>query len=349
MAAMASSDQISFMFDKPRRPRGRPRKDAPRPEPPAPPAGPAEPWAPDMRSFLCPTVMPFDPEVAGYVLPDPGGRPDALFAPRPLISVPALPGNYSLQGEKPKIYLPVDKRREAEMVALGATRGKRGGFYVAMDSPSYRADLDRLRAFVPFIAKPLIRPMQIEPIPSTSWGSTLANLLTKTAWDRLRLRATHHFAHLCQICGEGSHNAIEVHELWTYEMPKRRWDPGVQRLVGLLSVCGRCHRCFHPGFASLMGRGAEAVERIGLVNRWTRAETEDYLEWASAVWRQRSEVPWSLDLGFIDGEELVVSSANWGQMEDGRLFPRKDGGGDRATRILNARWSATAPRNGDAA
>jgi hypothetical protein len=340
---MADSDQQSFAFDKPKR-RGRPRKEKQLPETLAQPADADEPWLHDVRPFFCPTVKPYHAEVSGYVLPDPGGRPDELFVPRSLAEVPRLPGSYSLSGAKPKLYLPVDKRREAEMLAAGAVKGPRGGFYVDMDRPSHMLDLGRLQAFVPFIAKPLTRAFQVEPIPSTSWGATLANLLTKTSWERLRLRATHHFSHLCQICGEGSRKTIEVHELWTYEMPKRRWDPGMQRLVGLLSLCGKCHRCFHPGFAAILGRGAEAVERLGLVNRWTRAETEGYLDWAGSVWQARSTVPWALDLGLIDGEELVVSSANWVESEDGRLFPRKDGA-QRGTRILNARWSATKARD----
>lgn len=338
---MTQSGQHSFLFEKPKKVRA--KKAKPVPEAISAPADADEPWLHDPRSFFCPTVVSPDPSVAGYVLPDPGGRSERLFAPRPLVSVPALPGNYSLKGPKPKLYLPVDRRREDEMIAAGAVRGPRGGIYVDLDRASHMLDLGRLQAFVPFIAKPLTRAFQIEPIPETAWGATLANLLTRTSWEKLRLRATYHFAHKCQICGEGSRDAIEVHELWTYEMPKGRWESGVQRLAGLLSVCGKCHRCFHPGFANILGRGEETVRRIALVNRWTDAETALYLDWAGLVWQARSQVSWALDLGFLDGEDLTVSSAAWVRTEDDRLFPRKDGE-RRGTRILNARWSMTPPR-----
>lgn len=342
---MPPSPQFSFVFDKPRKVRA--RKAKPVPAVISTPESIGEPWLHDPRSFFCPTVVSADPHVAGYVLPDPGRRPESLFAPRPLGEVPALPGNYSLKGPKPKIYLPVDKRREAEMLAAGAVKGAKGGFYVDLAASGWLSAVHRLQAFTPFIAKPVTRAFQIEPIPLSSWGATLANLLTKASWERLRLRATYPFAHLCQICGEGSRKTIEVHELWTYEMPKRQWESGVQRLAGLLSLCGRCHRCFHPGFANILGRGEETIARIGLINRWSIAETAAYLDWAGAVWETRSSVPWSLDLSFLDGEDLVVSSAKWTRTEDDRLFSKKDDLG-RGTRILGARWSMTAPRENDA-
>jgi hypothetical protein len=114
-------------------------------------------------------------------------------------------------------------------------------------------------------------------IPSTSWGSSLANLLTKQSWDCLRIPLIQKNHSVCELCGK-SFNTLDVHEVWNYEFPpENEWEQrnestvfGTQKLAGLMAICRDCHRCFHLGMAKVDGVLEPTLKRLAALNAGQR-------------------------------------------------------------------------------
>ena len=177
---------------------------------------------------------------------------------------------------------------------------------------------DRMPAIVPDL------------LPATSWGSNLAKLLIRRSWDAIRAPAMAGRGHRCQICGAGPGPRLECHEIWAYSLPPQRAPEevvGVQRLMGLATLCPPCHEMFHLGFAGLRGRGAGARARLMAVNRWSDADFKAYHAAMAGRYESRCHWRWVLDLSLVQwaGPLVVDSTAGWVLAEDGslsRLDPR---------------------------
>lgn len=53
------------------------------------------------------------------------------------------------------------------------------------------------------------------PHSGSSWGSSLANLLTKPSWDAVRFPLIRARDNTCQLC-EVRHGSMECHDIWAY-------------------------------------------------------------------------------------------------------------------------------------
>jgi hypothetical protein len=137
-----------------------------------------------------------------------------------------------------------------------------------------------------------IRP---DLIPASSWGASLANLLTNRAWNEIRKPILAASGQRCRICsGAGD----ECHELWAYSSPPLSDTLGVQRLMGIVALCHRWHEIFHWGLANKRGRGDEVRRRLAEHNGWTSQQLAEYRSEQGAVWKARSQHYWALDLSF---------------------------------------------------
>lgn len=187
-------------------------------------------------------------------------------------------------------------------------------------------------------------------IPQTSWGSSLANLLTKASWDRLRHPLIEANNGVCEVCG-WRHETLDVHEMWDYEFPPpEEWAQretvslfGRQILVGLIAVCKACHECFHPGLANVNGRLQEVLERLARINNWSIDEAREYDRVLCRRGQRAGEIFWLLDLGWVkhpDGGLLIRSP--WQAVQEDQRFvtapSRVEGEPDSVTAILQARW-----------
>lgn len=303
-----------------------------------PPGLSASPWIGrprDERSFLAPANR-LPGSLAGFRL---NGRPPVeapghLLAPRERSGVPILPGSY-MKAER--MYLPVALSDIEEARAAGASVGKRLGCHVDLRTADLAGPLTR---FLPFVAQRFYAPLPVEMIPSTSWGASLANLLTSACWRAIRTKVTERYGGLCQICGQlknGTH--IECHEIWDYDLEAQSGSFRIQRLAGMLSVCKACHGMHHLGFSAWRGHGDQAAYRLGDVNGWSMGELEEYMDWMQACWEVRSRRPWLLDLSIVSRfGPLTVDSSKWRISEHGFLERRKEDGERSITGILGAAW-----------
>ncbi len=189
-------------------------------------------------------------------------------------------------------------------------------------------------------------------IPQTSWGSSLANLLTGASWNALRrpLIAANH--NVCELCGR-QHDTLDAHEVWSYEFPgaedwAQRHDPkltvcGTQHLVGLMAICKTCHECFHTGLANARGRLDEVLERIAGLNNWSMEEAIEYYKATGTRWERASEIHWILDLSRVEHPDggVIVKSPWEVSTEDPRFVTapsRVEGEPDMFTALLGVRW-----------
>lgn len=83
--------------------------------------------------------------------------------------------------------------------------------------------------------------LAIEPRPISTWGVTLANLLPREEWDKLRTQCYREADYSCEVCGADGVK-LNAHEVWTFDDRQL-----IQRLVALECCCELCHAVHHFG------------------------------------------------------------------------------------------------------
>lgn len=186
-------------------------------------------------------------------------------------------------------------------------------------------------------------------IPHTSWGSSLANMLTRTSWNSLRFPLIHAHKNVCELCGIRL-NSLDVHEIWSFQPPKGRKKKGehqfgIQKLEGLVAVCSDCHRCFHLGRETAMGTIDQTLTRLRGINNWSAIEIKEYADAVFTRWTNHSEYQWALDLSLIAEQGPLVINQKWSTHPEhpGLLTTSNDFGSDNLTQILNCPWIFEKP------
>lgn len=237
--------------------------------------------------------------------------PEGLFEPKRRTVLSRVGDAWPEPG---RIGLPVRRLDPAAAETLGVRLESDG----RASAPRKQAVADLLQPVVPLIAKKDFAPLRIETLPSSSWASSLQNLLTTEVWTRFERLAAESAGGVCELCGSGR-GQLECHEVWTYHSPARSYEPGIQRLDGLLCLCPECHEMFHPGLATARGHRNEIIQRLCLINAWSEREYRRYAEWGNALAKSRSAIEWELDL---------TPFASLGRFEVGpgwRLDPKDNG------------------------
>lgn len=190
-------------------------------------------------------------------------------------------------------------------------------------------------------------------IPGSSWGSSLANLLTKSAWNALRFPVIERNSGVCEFCGEHVGGSLEIHEVWSYsdlaseaDLAEQADDKlffGKQSLDGLVGVCGRCHQCFHYGLAELNGCEMAVKKRLAVINGWSGDEVDKYIDMLFERHEILSRQHWRLDLSVLaDAVEGLHVSRSWSRDEESRQVLWKENPyGTSLTVITNCRWRLT--------
>ena len=83
--------------------------------------------------------------------------------------------------------------------------------------------------------------LELEPIPESTWGTSLAQLLPPPIWHDLRREVYAAFNHTCAICG-ATDKRLHCHEKWSYDDKNH-----IQKLAGFQCLCEDCHAIKHWG------------------------------------------------------------------------------------------------------
>ncbi len=157
--------------------------------------------------------------------------------------------------------------------------------------------------------------LTIELVPQTCWFSNVRDRVSREDWDRIRKQVYERAGHRCEVCGgRGSKHPVECHEVWEYDE-----TIGVQCLVRMIALCPTCHEVKHIGLAGIKGRGEIAAAHLAEVNGWTPQVTAVYVDQAFAVWKDRSDQTWSLDVSTLAAygiDSRILAEANGTSAED---------------------------------
>lgn len=141
--------------------------------------------------------------------------------------------------------------------------------------------------------------LTIELVPSTSWYSNVRSNVTKKEWDIIREKAYDLADNKCEICGEtgltqGYKHKVECHEVWHYNDVT-----ATQTLIGLISLCPRCHKTKHVGLARIQNQEQTVIKQLVKVNNITATEAYDYINDSFIIWQDRSTKDWELDITYL--------------------------------------------------
>lgn len=212
---------------------------------------------------------------------------------------------------------------------------------------AFRKDvvLPELQQYAPLIARQHFIPIHVDMIPHSSFGASLANLLTRESWNEIRRPFFKQAGYVCQICGEGN-GPVEAHEVWQFhdgQQDKFGWKR--QSLTTILCLCTECHAMFHPGLASINGVASSTATRLMAVNEWTADDHAKHLNYALRTHARRSRRKWMLDLSALPSTYDLLVKPVWSMDRNGVLTSRTRTGMTH-TRISGAQVSVSnQPQN----
>ncbi len=147
---------------------------------------------------------------------------------------------------------------------------------------------------------PLTR-LTVELAPKTCWFKNVRSEVSSAEWGTLRRETLANAGHHCEVCGAEAR--LECHEVWEYD-----YERYIQRLVGLVALCCRCHEVKHIGLAGVRGRQEQAMWHLAPVNGWSREDVEAYIEAVFETWHRRSGHKWALDITWLGTQGVTVDS-----------------------------------------
>jgi hypothetical protein len=132
-------------------------------------------------------------------------------------------------------------------------------------------------------------------LPSTTWEDNVRTAVSSERWDKLRRYSYAAAGHRCEICGSKGDPHLECHEKWGFNDATR-----IQKLIKFLSLCPKCHKAHHIGYARSAGMLPVVLAHIQAINGWDAAQMATALANAEALWRKRSAHTWTVDLSWLD-------------------------------------------------
>jgi hypothetical protein len=141
--------------------------------------------------------------------------------------------------------------------------------------------------------------LTIELVPRTAWYTNVRSNVSNDEWDVIRKKCYRLAGNVCEICGDTSKNQgkkydLECHEIWDYDDKNK-----IQKLTRLIGLCNHCHTVKHPGLANKQGRADIVTQQLIKVNKMSESEVEDYINESFAIWMERSEHKWELDITYL--------------------------------------------------
>nr|WTB28623.1 DUF5710 domain-containing protein [Streptomyces sp. NBC_00830] len=146
----------------------------------------------------------------------------------------------------------------------------------------------------------------VDLVPRSCWFTNVRTCVAPQDWQRLRRMITTRAGQRCEICGATQDASIprwlEGHERWAYDEER-----GVQTLRRLICLCTACHHVTHFGFAQVTGREEEAFAHLMAVTGMSQAAARAHIDEAFAVWENRSNRSYDLDLSMLTGAGVSLA------------------------------------------
>ena len=143
--------------------------------------------------------------------------------------------------------------------------------------------------------------LSVQAIPAASRRASLANLMVRPEWDKLRRSVYRRARYHCQICGR--EGRLYCHELWQCNE-----TTGYQWLMGFEALCQDCHDVRHLFFVRSGRERARLFGHFLTVNRVTREQGIGHL---AAVYRQQQKLnqrEWIVNYGEYNWQVPATAS-----------------------------------------
>jgi hypothetical protein len=149
--------------------------------------------------------------------------------------------------------------------------------------------------------------LQLELIPESSWGRSLAHLLPRPIWDEIRRDVYKEFDYTCCLC-KATDCEVHAHELWEYNDKTH-----VQKLRGFQCLCADCHAVKHWGHTVQMVHEGkypkDTIERLTLhfcrVNNCGPLDFELHKVEMGNLYQKRSKHVYKIDFGRFEPSKVV--------------------------------------------
>lgn len=141
-----------------------------------------------------------------------------------------------------------------------------------------------------------VGPFDIELVPKSSWGKSLASLARtpgsgfRAGWTKIRSREIARAGRKCEYCG-ATDKGLLCHEEWEYDR-----NSLTQRLVGFRISCADCNLILHSGRTSVLGKEKEALDHFVRVTGLPASALNTAVLEAMREWRSRSRFTWKIDV-----------------------------------------------------
>jgi len=136
--------------------------------------------------------------------------------------------------------------------------------------------------------------LRIEPIPVSTWGRSLSNLLPREEWDEIRNQVYREANYKCQICGS-TDKEFHAHEQWLFNDTK-----AIQKLAGIICVCKTCHNCIHMGRSKMVYKASRIeilIRHWCKVNKKRRADFYAYEKEIFEINKKRADKYYIVKVG----------------------------------------------------
>ena len=147
----------------------------------------------------------------------------------------------------------------------------------------------------------------VDLVPSSCWFTNARSCISDRDWDRVRRMVLGRAEDRCEVCGASrdrdAQRWLEVHERWTFDD-----TANVQALRRLICLCTDCHRATHFGLAQLRGHDEAARAHLLAMTGMSKEQVHRHIREAIALWRQRSELDWTLDLTLLTAAGVILAT-----------------------------------------
>lgn len=146
----------------------------------------------------------------------------------------------------------------------------------------------------------------VELIPTTCHFSNARTMVTAKEWDKIRFLSYAAADNKCEICSDtgknqGYNHNVECHEIWEYDDKNH-----IQKLIGLISLCPKCHQVKHIGRTIAIGKEKDALNQLAKVNNWNIKQIQEHILESFEVHKERSKHEWTLDISILSEEPYNI-------------------------------------------
>lgn len=161
--------------------------------------------------------------------------------------------------------------------------------------------------------------LTIELVPKTCHFSNVRTCLSTTNWDKIRKISYENANNKCEICGDtgknqGHKHNVECHEIWNYDE-----ETLTQKLIGLISLCPKCHMVKHIGRSIAIGGENICYRQLAKVNKWTQTQIQNHIVESFDRHKTLSKHQWKLDISILSQEPYNIDLSEFKE----RIFENK--------------------------